>query len=208
MAAFVRLTGDAVVAPETRVLKARDYMALAMADEVLKDAHQKAAALAAEAKKQYEAEKARGYAEGQELAKAEFAEQIMDTVAQTVDYFAQVEKQVSGVVMSAVRKILGDMDDEEVVVRAVRKALDVVRDQQEITLRVSPEQVEGIKAKIGDIVRGTDGTGYLNVVADPHFLPGACRLETELGVVDVSLDLQLAALEKALASRLSQGPSA
>ena len=42
----------------------------------------------------------------------------------------------------------------------------------------------------------------LEVVADHRLKGGGCVLETELGIVDASVELQLQALEKALKSRI------
>ncbi len=205
MATFVRLTRNGSIPPDTRVVKADDALALENAHEIVAAAERRAEELVEETKRQYASEKERGYADGQEQARIEHAEQIMDTIGQTVEYFGQVEGKVADVVMAALRKILGEMDQDEVVLRAVREALAVVRDQPDMTLRVSSVQVEGIRAKMDEILRGGDGVGHINVVADQRMLPGSCRLETELGVVDVSIDLQLASLEKALKSRLGRG---
>jgi len=128
----------------------------------------------------------------------------MEPVGQPVEYCAHGEEQVADVVMASVRKIIGEMDDDEVVLRAVRNALAVVRHQHEITLRVCADQMEGIQAKVNDIVGGADSVGFLHVVADHRLPRGSCRLETDMGVVDVSLDLQLDALEKALLSRVGK----
>ncbi len=40
--------------------------------------------------------------------------------------------------------------------------------------------------------------GYLEVVGDARLDQGGCILETEIGIIDASLDSQLAALQAAL----------
>ena len=48
--------------------------------------------------------------------------------------------------------------------------------------------------------------GYVDVVADPRLAPGACIVESEIGLVEASLERQLAALrqafERVLGSRI------
>ena len=46
------------------------------------------------------------------------------------------------------------------------------------------------------------------MVADRRLSAGGCILETEIGVVDASIEVQLKALERSLAKRLGQDEAA
>ena len=203
MAPFIRITLEkTALTPETRILKARDCQVFEQAEQVLADAEKKAHDILLRAEQEYEAQKARGYQDGIDNAQMETAEQMMETVSRTVDYFAQVEQRVAEVVMSAVRKILGDFDDQELTLQVVHNALNVVRTQHQVTLRVNPPQEENIRKRVSDIVQGYSGIGYLEVIPDHRLQAGGCILETEVGVVDASVEVQLQALENALHARL------
>ncbi len=204
--ARLRSVGDAAPAPGTRVLKAADYALLQQAAGLLAAARQEAQALRDSAQAELEAERRRGYAEGIEQARGEAAELMLETVGRTVDYLGQVEDEVIGVVLSAVRKLLGTLDDLERTRLLAREALKVVRTQKRVTLRVSPGQEEGVRARVTDILGGYSGISLLEVVADPGLGAGGCILESELGVVDASVDTQLAALERAMRARLGPEP--
>lgn len=199
---FVRLKDKVELLPEARVVKARDYLAYLEADQVLAEARRQAEGILADARSQLEAERARGYEEGMAQAKAELAEQMLETVGGAVDYFARVEKRVADVVASSVRKILGELDDHELILRIVKNALQVVRNQRQVTLRVSPDQEPVVRERIGEILAEDSGTSFIEVVPDYRLQRGGCILETEVGVVDASAEVQLAALEKALKSRI------
>ena len=192
------------IAPETRVLKACDYQVFEQAQQVLTDAEQKAREIVLSAEQEYEIQKALGHQQGLDNANQELAEQMMDTVGRTVDYFAQVEQRVAEVVMTSVRKILGEFDDQELTSQVVRNALNVVRSQQQVTLRVSPAQEQNVRQRLAEIMQGYSGIGYVEVVADHRLEVGGCVLETEVGVVDASLSVQLQALENALSASLGQ----
>ena len=47
------------------------------------------------------------------------------------------------------------------------------------------------------------GASFLDVVSDARLERGACLLESELGVVDASLETQLKALENALRAKIA-----
>ncbi len=202
MEPFVRLSAERLkLQPETQLLKAGDYLVFQQAEQVLADARQQSEAILERAEQEFQEQKVLGYEEGMNAAKLENAEQMMAMVGQAVDYFAQVEQKVAGIVSAAVRKILGEFDDEELTFRVVRNALQVVRNQKQITLRVCPAQVESVNSRLSEILAQYTEIGYLEVVSDHRLRPGGCLVETEMGVVDAGVEVQLQALEKALRSR-------
>jgi type III secretion protein L len=204
---FIRLTlNKSTLQPDTRILKARDYQVCEAAGQVLADAQRRAEDILAQAEQVYEAQKARGYEDGMNAAKQDMAEQMLDTVERTVDYFAQVEKRVAAVVISAVRKILGEFDDEELTVGVVRNALQVVRTQKQVTVRVSPSQEQTVRERLDAILAGYSGISYLEIMPDHRLKRGGCILETDIGVVDASVEVQLRALERALKARIDDMP--
>jgi type III secretion protein L len=203
MAPLVRLSrveGDSL--PEGNILKAADYDLIESSRQVLDDARRQAQEIIDAAEHELQARREQGYREGADQARMELAEQMIDTVTRAVDYFTTVEEDVTGVVVSAVRKIIGELDDVELMRRVVRNALQVARAEKKITLRVCPEQEGPIRERVGAILEGFSGVGFLEVVADHRLSKGGCILETELGVVDASVETQLQALEKALRSRI------
>ena len=112
MGAVFRLTGNTVMpAPGVRVLRAADYARLVEANDVLAAARERAAAMAAEAEKAYEERRQAGYEDGLMEGRMEQAEKMMETAMQAVEYIEGVEAKLVGVVTSAVRKIIGELDD-------------------------------------------------------------------------------------------------
>lgn len=205
MEPFVRITLDkTTLAPETRILKARDCQVFEQSRQVLADAQRESQAILRRAEQEYEKQRTLGYQVGMDQAKMETAEKMIDTVSRTIDYFAQVENHVAGIVISAVRKILGEFDDLELTLRVVRNALNVVRTQHQVTLRTSPAQEDDIRERVDEILKSYSGIRYLQVIADHRLQAGDCILETELGAVDANLELQLKALENALYARFQQ----
>lgn len=182
---------------EVRVLSRADRQVWGDALALLTHARAQAEAIVAGAQAAFEAERKRGYDEGREAALLDQAEKMIETVGRTVDYFAGVENEMIELVMQSVRKVVDSFDDREVVMIVVRNALAVVRNQKHMTLRLHPEEVEIVRARVNELLAAYPGVGYLDIMADPRLQRGACILESEIGMVEASLDGQIAALRKA-----------
>ncbi|MEM9618008.1 MAG: HrpE/YscL family type III secretion apparatus protein [Pseudomonadota bacterium] len=203
MAAFIQLTPDVIkLDPALRVLKAGDYLSAIEAETALTDARRQAAAILADAESTYKEEKVRGREEGLAEAQSEVAEQILNVVSRSVDYLAGAEAEVARIVLTCLRKILGDFPDEDLVIREARAALHVVRNEPRVTLRVSTDVESQVRDRIGEILNGNGGVNFLEVVGDERISQGGCLLESEAGVVDASITQQLEALEKTLDARV------
>jgi type III secretion protein L len=188
---------QARVAPGTRVLRSAEMDAWAQAEALVEAARAQAQAIVDGAQAAYDAECARGYAEGLAEAKMTQTEKMIETVGRTIDYFAQVEADMVALVMGAVRKIIHDYDDADRVLIVVRNALAVVRNQKQMTLRLHPQQVEVVRARINDLLAAYPGVGYLDIVGDARLGLQACILESEIGLVEASIEGHVAALETA-----------
>lgn len=194
------------LAPGTRVVRAHELAAWRSAEQIIADAVAQAEAIEHSAQAAFEAERQRGFEAGQEEARMEQAEQMMENVSRTIDYFAQVEGRMVDLVMQAVQKIMSDYDDRERVVITVKNVLSVVRNQKQLTLRLHPQQVDGVKERVNDLLAAYPGVGYIDILGDHRVKLGACILESDIGLVEASMEGQLAALQaaftKVLGSRI------
>jgi len=183
--------------PAVHVLRAADALVWADAQAVLAVAKQQAEAIIAGSQAAFEAERERGYAEGRQSALLDQAEKMIDTVSRTVEYFARVENEMVELVMTAVRKVVEGFNDRDKVMVVVRNALAVVRNQKHMTLRLNPAEVDVVRAQINDLLAAYPGVGYLDIVADGRLAPSSCILESDIGMVEASLEGQLEALRQA-----------
>lgn len=206
MGTVFRLMGDTIAPnPGTRLLRAEEYSRLIEAGELLAAARDRAEAIRAEAEEAYEARRREGYDDGVMEGRMEQAEKMMETAMQAVEYIENIEETLVGVVTSAVRKIIGELDEKERIVRVVRTALVAVRSQQKVLIRVCPADEAAVRDALSAMIASAPGgVSFLDVSADPRMKPGDCILESELGVVDAGLETQLKALENALASKIKE----
>ncbi len=206
MASFVRLnTKTSTLLPEARLLKEEEYLGFQEGQRLLVEARQKAERILGRSAQALEEQKQRGYREGMDQAKQEMATQMAETLARAADYFASVEGQVVEVVMTSVRKILGEFSDQELTLRLVKNALHVVRSQKQVTVRIPPDQETEVRSRLDQLTSSYPGISLVEVVADSKLGAGNCVLETEIGIVDGGIDSQLQVLEKVLRSRLGKG---
>ena len=202
---FVRLTDSVLsLAPDTRLLKQADYQTFVMADQILAAARREAEERRAETEREQAHRLQAGYEQGMAQARLEMATRMLETVERTVDYLGAVEHRVVDLVMMSVRKVLGEFEDTELTRRLVRQSLHVVRNQPQATIRVCPAQSEPLQQRLNELLAGYNSLRMIEVAPDPRLERGDCILETEIGVVDASLETQLKALEQALRSRLQK----
>ena len=129
-------------------------------------------------------------------AQMEQAERMIDNAARMVEFFASVEQRMVGLVMDAMRRIVDDFDDTDRVIAVVRSGLAVLRNQKQLTLRLSPQHVDTVKSRASELLQAFPGIGMLDIVADSRLKGDAAILESEIGVVEASTEMQLRALEQ------------
>lgn len=187
----VRIDQSANVIPAAAVATYRQ------AEEIVADAYQQAEAIVGRAQAGYDAECQRGYQAGIQQALQEQSEQMIEHVGRTVEYFSSIETRMVDLVLGAVQKIVADFDDRDRVLNVVRNALSVIRNQRQMTLRLNPGQIDTVRASIDELLSLYPGVGYLDLVSDPRIAADACILESEIGVVESSIEGQLQALRAA-----------
>ena len=197
---------DFVLQSDRRAVKATDVATVKSAAEIVAAAEAEAARIINDAKVAFEMEKKRGYEKGLADGKTEIAMQKLDQVDQSVSFMESVEAKMADIVMKALKSFVVEIGDREMVVQIVRKTMNaVIRTQRQVTLKVAPELVETVRARVAEFRTAYPTVETFDVVEDPRLKGPACILETEAGVADASVDIQLAAIEKSLKRHISKG---
>lgn len=195
---------DFVLQSDRRLVKATDVATVRTATEIIAAAEADAARIREEAKVAFEEEKRRGYEKGVADGKMEIAMLKLEQVDSSVAFMESVEQKMADVVMKALRSFVVEVGDKELVVQIVRKTMNaVIRTQRHVVLKVSPEMVETVRARIAEYRLAYPTVESFDVVEDSRLKGAACILETESGVADASVETQLAAIEKSLKRHVS-----
>ncbi len=190
-------TFQGLVDPGSKVVSQECLLALRDAGSIIESATGRAQLIVADAAAAHEAERRKGYAQGLEEVRREQATQAIENVARHVEFLEKSEDRIVDLVMQAVRKVVDGFDDQERTVAAVRSVLSAARDQKQVTLRLSPEHAEALRAQIQDMMVAFPSIGFIDVVPERRLVGDACVLESEMGVVEVSIESQLAAIQAA-----------
>ena len=191
---------------DRRVVKATDVATVRSATEIIAAAEADAARIREEAKAAFEAERQRGYEKGISDGKIEIAMQKLDQVDSSVAFMEGVEEKMADVVMKALKTCVTEIGDREMVVQIVRKTMAaVIRTQRTVTLKVPPELVDSVRARVTELTAAFPTIETFDVVEDPRLKGAACVLETEAGVADASVETQLAAIERSIKKHIAKG---
>lgn len=186
---------DGQLDPNQRVLKGQDYKRLLTYEQLIKSVELQ------EKKRNQEATAAlagalrRGYQQGKDQANEQLAEELVRFTAKMNESVADVERRLADVVTQAVRKIVETFDDEVLVNSAISSGLELVRGSQKLTIRVNPHMHSSVTAKIEAL---QENTRYIEVVGDTQLKGDECILESDIGIVNASVEQQLATITKTI----------
>ncbi|MCF6455672.1 HrpE/YscL family type III secretion apparatus protein [Pseudoalteromonas sp. MMG024] len=183
-----------------KVLKAVDYNHYLGSQDVVEAAQKKANDIIASAEREYKNQQALGFAHGMEQAKQQQAQLLLQTVEQCHQYFASQTPLIAELIMAGMSQLVSEFDDTELTLEMAKKALSTVTNQRKVTLRVNPNLVDSVKEKLSVLLKQFPETSYVDVVADQRVDAGGCLLETQVGVIDATIENQIAAIESLLLS--------
>ncbi len=204
MATMFRLNSSKIrLSPNTKVLKAKDYAQYLEANDIIEQALLRAKQIEEQAQKAYEAQKQLGYDEGLLEGRMEYGEKMLDTAMAAIDYLENLEEALVRTVIMAVRKVVGEIDSKELIVKIIRSALLSMHSQQKVLLKISSEDEEAVRESLDLMIKNAPGSlSYIDVAVDPRMSRGDCVLESELGLLDASVETQLKILENALLNKI------
>ena len=196
------------ISPSTKLIKAKSYTSISTVEDILKKARERADVILSSAQKNselikeraenaYELEKERGYQEGIEKGQREMATKITSTILKSEEYIHAFEEKIIALVLYAVRKIIDEMEKGEMIRALVKKSLSVMKNQKQIKLKVSPVHVDYLNMQIAEILSSYPNIDGIEILADERLSQNQLILDSPIGIVDASIDTQLAAISDA-----------
>jgi flagellar assembly protein FliH len=88
--------------------------------------------------------------------------------------------------------------DPQVVLTIIENALQSSVRSDQYRIRVNPEDLEHVTQQKPLFLASISGLKNLSVEADPAISRGGCRVDSELGEVDATLETQLESIRQAL----------
>jgi len=190
--------------PAQKIARAEDVWGYRQAQDVIADAMRRRDEILREAQDAYGAEKRRGYEEGTEQARLDQSGKMLELVGRSSSYFSRVEQRVVDLVLGAVQCIVDEYDDRACVTSLVGRCLAEMRSQKQVTMRVHPDHVAGLRAQLDELTRPYPTIECVDVVADERLSIDACAIESDIGIVEASVTGQIAALKDAFRSAFDE----
>jgi type III secretion protein L len=181
-----------------KVIKAHDFAVLTTVQETLANACQRAAEIVALAETERDAALRQGREVGIEQGRADYAATMVEATARMESAFICLEARLVKTVMDALQAILHEIGERAVMERLVRRTLSNSSRTNALRLVVAAQQFEMVNELLAPVLAQFPEIQFVDVVKDPAREPGTCVLESEFGIVDASLDTQIAAVREGL----------
>ena len=139
---------------------------------------------------------AAGLAEGRRAAAQDLADTLQRLAAESQAERERLRADTAALALQVVRKLLGQFADDAVLLALAATAAADLLSGAPPALVVHPQQADALRERLA---AAGEGGAMFTVREDASCAVDACRLETEHGSVDVSLDVQLARLAEAWA---------
>lgn len=154
-----------------------------------------------------EAAKQEGYQEGINQVLKDI-EELRGKLEEFYNYKEEVYSKVSDCIMDIAveiaKKIINKEveQDREATLSIIKAAVEEVnKTENKITLKVMPKDVEIVRDKIPEIFEGNYFEAKISVIPDSTIKEGGVIIETSNGLIDASIETQMAIIEKALSSK-------
>ena len=134
----------------------------------------------------------------------QWAENGLRAVRKADEQLRGERARMAKIVVAAVEKIIPLQDPQGIykqVLRVLSKSIQAVR---YVSVRVSPEDVASAQAAFNELSQGSVFAKLIEVVGDDSVTRGACLVESDQGIIDLSLSSQLEALRVAISASFGE----
>ena len=199
MSAFIKLIPqDLVIDAAANIVKREQYSVLLDAQALTAQAQIRAEQIIADAEAAKQQAYEDGYNQGVAAAEKTQAQAVLATLKMCQDFMSARQQALCDLVGSVTNKLLGNIDRDSLIISLVEQALSTYHHAQRVTLYVAPSQFSELSKRINQVSKTSSALSQLEIKEDERVEVGACLMETPIGVLNIRLDAQLAALENGL----------
>ena len=141
-------------------------------------------------------------AESEKQCQQKMTEMIFSMTENGIRYFLLLEQTFVQTLKDLFLKILGESPPEERIYRLVKQSVKTLSEEKTLHISVHPDQLVLLKGKTDELIAQHPSLKHIEVVADKELPIDSCLLETETGILDASIPLQLGTLIKAVQASL------
>ena len=160
---------------------------------------------------------AKGYTKGEQDGIEAAAEKVQSAVESLVNAAVgltqlrqtlarESETRLVELALAIGRKIVGYeiAHNREVIVNIAREALKSVGNQQEVTLKMNPDDLQFLENAQTPLSQLAEHINHISVEAVESIESGGCVIDSACGVIDAQIDSQLQMIEKAFETEIKK----
>jgi flagellar assembly protein FliH len=125
---------------------------------------------------------------------------IASIEAERAHLWRQTEKDIVAFSIEMAKKIIKTevAENPKVIGEVIKHALRRVVSKEHIRIRISPADIDGVRAQREDLLLVLDGAANLDIVDDRRVEQGGCVIETTAGTIDAKIETQIDRMVEAL----------
>lgn len=184
--------GAAILATDRKILKAHERTAVDDAATLLERAREHAQAQQARCAKEQSEAHEHGYREGREEGRAAFSQAIVELARQAEKHRQAEEREIAALALSALRRMIDDIGNAEMMAGLAKRAVAAVIGQGEIRVHAAPQ----LCSRIAETLRADEATCNVPVLPDHQLAEYQCRIAAGGTRIIADLPVQFSAIEK------------
>ncbi len=184
------------------VLKHSDFQDILMGENILEAAKHQQQSMIREAAEIQAKEKEEGYKQGLKQAKKEYAEKLVEFELRKSSNLQNLEQKFIRLITTTLRSIVGNIPLDDLTVSRTKLAMERFKSEEAIVLSICEQDVDVVTAQLA-AWRNSDPDLVIEQRVSSSILPGDCRIETSVSVLDLTLHDQFEMIEKTLKNTVS-----
>ncbi|MEW6605878.1 MAG: FliH/SctL family protein [bacterium] len=185
-----------------KVIKAPVILAQERAEKIIEQANKEVEMIKSQAEKEKELAITQGYEKGYQEGLAQVTELLLKAKEERKRWFTSAEPKLVELSIKIAKKIIGqELNlDQWKITTIVKEALQAVKEQERIIIRVNADDIEKLKVRKNDLLNTLEKARDIEFKTDSEIALDGCVIETEIGRIDAQIDTQLSVIEKTLLS--------
>lgn len=208
MVALVQLTagGVSILGPG-RVLPAATAQTIVDAEQLLTQARRDADALVDVARETAGMIETAAKEAALTAAQATIEQRLTAIAVASLRIMEENQERIVDMGLQIARRIIDTVAPDDAAVQIALHSLRFTGHSSLVRLRLAPAHVETARRRLNELLSTATSRAVVEIVSDPRVKDAGCILETDAGLVDATIESQLAAIESGLRSSLKASAS-
>ena len=201
------------ICPESRIVKCEEYAVFAQSEDIIAQAKLKRQKmfeqaeaqiqlLKEDAQKKIEADRAKSEEECRQQMEQERLAKIFEQLNHGIQFFSNLNATFVSTLQSMFLKILGEIPPEERICSVVKNAIKLLPEGKCLSISVHPDQATLLQEKVKELTELKPNLERIEVIINKELNLDECTLETETGILEASVPMQLETIMKGIQEAL------